>query len=102
MLSGLSGMSSSKSARQANSFGAEFPAHQTIAGAGRVAFVEDEIEHGLYSGKAFGQGAGIGDLVGNACLLNLALGANKALCKRSLRNQKSAGDLRCGESAKSS
>ena len=41
-------------ARQANGFGAEFTAYETVARAGGVAFVEDEIENLLHRGKAFG------------------------------------------------
>ena len=86
-------------AAQPDGFGAEIGAHELVAGGGDVAFVKDQIDHGLHRGEALGEAFGRRNFVGNVGFLNLAFGAYQALRERRFGKEKGFGDFRCAESA---
>ena len=78
---------------------AELRPHPIVAGGGRVAFVENEIEdpeHRRKPGGAFGLAR---NLEGNARLGERPLGADNALGDGRLRHQERPGDLLGGQAA---
>ncbi len=89
-------------ASQADGFVGKVPADQAVAGGGRVALVEDQVEHGQHRVQPLRQQVRRRDAVGNAGVADLAFGAYQSLRQGRLRKQEGAGDLRCGEAAERS
>src|SRR5260370_16521054 len=72
---------------------AEGRAHPVLAGGGRVAFVEDQIDHLQHGGQTGGKIGPAGDLKGNARLGEGALGPDAALGDGRLPDEKVPRDL---------
>ncbi len=79
---------------------AEGRAHPVLAGGGRVAFVEDQIDHLQHGGQTGGKIGPAGDLKGNARLGEGALGPDDALGDGRLRDEEGARDLLCRQTSK--
>ena len=91
--SASSGISSASSRAEADRLGAEVLAHEALAGARRVALVEDEVDDGQHAGEAIRQLLVARDAVGDAGGGDLALGAHEALGHRRLGDEERARDL---------
>jgi hypothetical protein len=74
-------------------------ADQAVAGAGRVALVEDEVDDGEDAGQAVGDLGVAGDAIGDPRRRDLALGAHQPLGHRRLRHEEGARDLPRGQPA---
>src|SRR6266478_620093 len=72
---------------------AEGRAYPVLAGGGRVAFVEDQIDHLQHGGQTGGKIGPAGDLKRNARLGEGALGPDDALGDGRLRDEEGARDL---------
>ena len=64
-VSASSGMSCGEQAPEADRLRAQLGAHEAVAGAGRVALVEDEVDDGEHAGQAIGHLGVAGDAVGD-------------------------------------
>ena len=90
---GVVGIERAQHAAEADRFGTELAPDQRVACRGRVAFVEDQVDDRQHRGPALRQ-RGVGrHLVGDAGILDLALGAHQPLRHGRLRNEKRARDL---------
>ena len=90
---GLGRVETQKKPRQPYRLVAKRCAHRRVSAAGRVAFVEDEIDHGGDSTKALRPFDRSGRLEGHRCVGDLGLGARDALFHRAFADQKCARDL---------
>ena len=88
-------------AGEPDGLGAQIQPQQLVARCGGVAFVEDQVNHGLHGREALRQLGRRRDLIGNARLLDLALGPHQPLRERRLRHEKCLRDLGGGEAAQS-
>ena len=79
---------------QPDRFGAQALAHEVGAGSGRVALVEQEVQHREDGGGPVHQQVGRRDAKGDAGVADLAFGPDQPLGHRGLGNQESTGDLR--------
>src|SRR5258707_14014091 len=79
---------------------AEGRAHPVLAGRGRVAFVEDEIDSLQYGRQTGGKIGPAGDFKGNARLGEGALGPDDALGDSRLGDEEGARDLLCRQTSK--
>ena len=91
---GVVGHQLGEQAPEADRLRAQLGAHQAVAGAGRVALVEDEVDDGEDAGEAIGDLGVVGDAVGDPRRRDLALGAHQALGHRRLGHEEGARDLR--------
>ena len=96
---GLVGHQLHQQAGQANRFGAQVGAHQVVVFSGGIAFVEDQVDDAEHRGQPLGQQLARRHLVGNAGLLDLALGAHQALRRRRLGFEEGARDLARAQAA---
>ena len=78
---------------------AEVVAHEGLARMGRIALVEDEIDHREHGGQARGQIVPLGHLVGQAAIADRPLRAHEPLGDRRLGHEERAGDLPRRETA---
>ena len=96
---GVVGHQLREQAPEADRLRAQLVAHEAVAGAGRVALVEDEVDDGEHAGQAIGHLGVAGDAVGDLGRSDLALGAHQALGHRRLGHQEGARDLGRGQPA---
>ena len=78
---------------QADGFRGQVQAQRAVAAAGRVAFVEDEVEHAQHAAQALGELVRLRHFVGNARVAYLGLGAHDALRHGRRRYQKGMRDF---------
>ena len=90
---GLVGRQLGQDAAETQRFLAQLRPHPVVAGGGRVALVEDEVDHLEHGGQALGKLGPARYLEGDALLGQRALGADDALGDGRLRDQEGAGDL---------
>ena len=64
---GVVGHELGEQAPEADRLGAQLGAHEPVAGAGRVALVEDEVDDGEHAGQAIGHLGVAGHAVGDPC-----------------------------------
>ena len=86
-------------AREAHPLAAEVAAHERVAGGGRVALVEDQIDHPQHAVQPLGQGVLARHRVGDARGADLRLGAHEPLGHRRRRHEEGARDLVDGKAA---
>ena len=90
---GLGGSQLGQDAAEAQRLLAELGPHPVVAGGGRIALVEDQVDHLQHRGEAFGKFGAAGHLEGDALVGQGALGAHDALGDRRLGHQEGARDL---------
>src|SRR5580704_4687124 len=86
-----------ENASEAKGFFAEGGTEPVIACGGRVAFVEDEVDHSEDGGEAGVEFGSAGDLEGDAGFGEGAFGADDALGDGGFGDEEGAGDLLGGE-----
>ena len=84
---------------QADGLGAQLLADQGVAGAGRVALVEDQVDDGQHGPEPVREVGLVRDPVGDPGVADLALGPDQPLGHGRLGHQEGAGDLGGGEPA---
>ena len=72
---------------------AEIGPYEHFAPGGRIAFVEDEINHRQHGIEAHGHVVRVGHGIRDAGIADLTLGTHEALRHRRCRHEKRAGDL---------
>ena len=97
--SGSPGKSWSTTPSQADRLGAQLAPDERIAGRGRVALVEDQVDHVQDPIETLGQQLGRRDAIRDAGGADLALGADESLRERRLGEQEGTGDLGRGQAA---
>ena len=80
-------------APKTDGLGAEIGPHERLASSRRIAFVEDEIDHGQHRSEPRGQIVPVGHRIRNARVANLAFRAHEPLRHRCRRHEKRARDL---------
>ena len=78
-------------------FRGKIEAQRMLAAAGGIALVEHEVDHAQHALEARGQSVGLGDLIRDAGVTDLRLGADDALGERRGGRQERAGDFLGGE-----
>src|SRR6202041_2794421 len=99
MAFGFGGDEVGEDSAEAKSFFAQGGAEPVLAGGGRVAFVEDEVDDFEDGGEAGGEFVPAGDLEGDAGFSEGAFGADDALGDGGFGNEEGAGDFVGGEAA---
>ena len=94
---GLVGHELGQRAGQADGLIAQALAHEVGAGGGRVALVEQQVQHAEHRRGALGQQVVGRDPVGDAGVADLALGPHQALRHGRLGDEEGAGDLCRGQ-----
>ena len=84
---------------KADRFAGQFGADHGVAGGGRVAFVEDEVDRLKHRREALRQGVPVGNLVGDCVIADALLGADDALGDGRRGREEGAGDLLGREAA---
>ena len=90
---GLVGHQAGQHPGEAHRLSTEVGPHQLGAATGRVALVEDEVQHGQDRAQPVGQGGGVRYPVGDLGVADLALGPHQALGHGGLGDQEGPGDL---------
>ena len=91
---GLVGHQGAQGPGQPDRLGAQALPHELRAGGGRVALVEQEVEHGQHGGGPVHQEVGRRDAEGDAGVADLALGPDQPLGHGGLGDEEGPGDLR--------
>ena len=76
---------------------AQLVADERLARGGRVAFGEDQVEHAQHHFQAIGEQMRGWDVVGDAGILDLALGPHQPLRQRRHRDEEGRRNLRGGQ-----
>jgi len=84
---------------QADGLGAEFLAQQAVAGGGLVALVEQQVERGEHTVEPGREVLALGNLEGDAGLVDALLGARQLFLDGRLAAEEGAGDLGGAETA---
>src|SRR6516165_11191917 len=86
---------------KANGLGTKLTPDERVSGGGGIALVEDEIDDHLHRSAALGQSVLRWYLIGDARILDRALGAHEALRQSGLSDEKRARDLLGRQAAES-